>query len=233
MGRAWRQRFGEDGLGRVGEDPRGSGPQALDPRGDGRRDRAVDHHDDSAGCHALVVSHDGQAGRCQPGYGAKDLVGSWGLTSHTWSTPFKLCNDPRFEEKLIDMVGLYLNRPDKAVVLWMDEKSQFGVRPHRTEVPMMKGPAPTMTHDYKRNGTTTLFAALDVLTGNVIGSASPGTATPIPRIPAQDRQGVPEAPQVHMILDNYDTHSRTPTSRPGSNGSSTSTCTKPRPRRPG
>ena len=87
---------------------------------------------------------------------------------------FKLSNDKRFEEKLVDVVGLYLNPPDKAVVLCMDEKCQIQAL-DRTQatLPMKKGRAGTMTHDYKRNGTTTLFAALDVLTGRVIGQCLP------------------------------------------------------------
>ena len=87
---------------------------------------------------------------------------------------FKLSNDPKFEEKLIDVVGLYLNPPEKAIVLCMDEKSSVQAL-DRTQpsLPMKPGRAQTMTHDYKRNGTTTLFAALDVLTGTVIGQCLP------------------------------------------------------------
>src|SRR5439155_590534 len=87
---------------------------------------------------------------------------------------FKLSNDPRFEEKLADVVGLYLNPPERAIVLSMDEKSQIQAL-DRTQpsLPMKPGRAGTMTHDYKRNGTTTLFAALDVLTGSVIGQCLP------------------------------------------------------------
>ena len=87
---------------------------------------------------------------------------------------FKLSNDKRFEEKLVDVVGLYLNPPEKAIVLCMDEKSQIQAL-DRTQpsLPMKPGRAGTMTHDYKRNGTTTLFAALDVLTGKVIGQCLP------------------------------------------------------------
>ena len=92
-----------------------------------------------------------------------------GLKPHRVET-FKLSNDPQFEDKLIDVVGLYLNPPKKAVVLCMDEKSQIQAL-DRTQpsLPMTKGRAGTMTHDYKRNGTTTLFAALDVATGTVLG----------------------------------------------------------------
>src|SRR5665213_3103901 len=101
---------------------------------------------------------------------------SWsarGLKPHRVET-FKLSNDPRFEEKLVDVVGLYLNPPENAIVLCMDEKSQIQAL-DRTQpsLPMKPGRAETMTHDYKRNGTTTLFAALDVLTGSVIGQCRP------------------------------------------------------------
>src|SRR3982074_3181803 len=93
-----------------------------------------------------------------------------GLKPHRVRT-FKLSNDPRFTEKLTDVVGLYLNPPERALVLSVDEKSQIDAL-HRTQptLPMKPGRAGTMTHDYKRNGTTTLFAALNTLDGSVIGS---------------------------------------------------------------
>ena len=83
---------------------------------------------------------------------------------------FKLSKDPRFAEKLVDIVGLYVDPPEHAVVLSIDEKSQIQAL-DRTQpgLPMKKGRCGTMTHDYKRNGTTTLFAALNVLDGTVIG----------------------------------------------------------------
>ena len=92
-----------------------------------------------------------------------------GLAPHRVRT-FKLSRDPRFSEKLTDVVGLYLDPPDKAIVLCVDEKSQIQAL-DRTQpsLPMKRGRAGTLTHDYKRNGTTTLFAALDVLEGTVIG----------------------------------------------------------------
>ncbi len=121
---------------------------------------------------------------------------------------FKLSNDKRFEEKLVDVVGLYLNPPEKAVVLCMDEKSQIQALDRtQASLPMKKGRAGTMTHDYKRNGTTTLFAALDVLTGLVIGECLPrhrhGEFLKFLRI--IDRE-VPKGLQIHLILDNYATH---------------------------
>ena len=122
---------------------------------------------------------------------------------------FKLSTDPRFEEKPVDVVGLYLNPPDKAVVLCLDAKSQVQAL-DRTQpsLPMKKGRAGTMTHDYKRHGTTTLFAALNVLTGAVIGQCLPRHRHDeflvfLRRI----QREVPRGLQVHVILDNYSTHS--------------------------
>jgi len=121
---------------------------------------------------------------------------------------FKVSNDPRFEEELVDVVGLYLNPPTRAVVLCMDEKSQIQAL-DRTQatLPMVKGRAGTMTHDYKRNGTTTLFAALDVLSGKVIGQCLPKHRHEefLTFLRTIDRE-VPKGVGVHLILDNYATH---------------------------
>src|SRR5512136_1864062 len=93
-----------------------------------------------------------------------------GLQPHRVET-FKLSKDKRFVEKLTDVVGVYLNPPDKAVVLCVDEKSQIqALNRMQPGLPMKPGRCGTMTHDYKRNGTTCLFAALNVLDGTVIGS---------------------------------------------------------------
>ncbi len=130
-----------------------------------------------------------------------------GLKPHLVKT-FKLSNDPRFEEKLIDVVGLYLNPPDQAIVLCMDEKSSVQAL-DRTQpsLPMVRGRAATLTHDYKRHGTTTLFAALDVLTGKVIGSCLPKHRhSEFLRFLKTIDAAVPAGLQVHLILDNYATH---------------------------
>ncbi len=121
---------------------------------------------------------------------------------------FKVSNDPRFTEKLIDVVGLYLNPPERAIVLCMDEKSQIQALDRtQASLPMTPGRAGTMTHDYKRNGTTTLFAALDVLTGRVIGQCLPRHRHEefLTFLKTIDRE-VPRGLQVHLILDNYATH---------------------------
>jgi hypothetical protein len=129
-----------------------------------------------------------------------------GLQPHRVET-FKLSNDKRFEQKLIDVVGLYLNRPDKAVVLCMDEKSQIqALDPTQPTVPMKPGRAGTMTHGHKRNGTTTLFAALNVLTGTVIGQClAKHTNTEFLRFLRRIDREVPEGLAVHLILDNHGT----------------------------
>lgn len=130
-----------------------------------------------------------------------------GLAPHRVDT-FKVSNDPAFTEKLIDVVGLYLDPPEKAIVLCMDEKSQVQAL-DRTQpsLPMVPGRAGTMTHDYKRNGTTTLFAALDVLTGKVIGQCLPRHRHEefLKFLKTLDAQ-IPRDLQVHLILDNYSTH---------------------------
>jgi transposase len=130
-----------------------------------------------------------------------------GLKPHRIET-FKLSNDRRFEEKLVDVVGLYLNPPEKAVVLCMDEKSQIQALDRtQASLPMKRGRAGTMTHDYKRNGTTTLFAALDVLSGAVIGQCLPRHRhTEFLRFLRTIEREVPEGLEIHLILDNYSTH---------------------------
>jgi transposase len=123
-------------------------------------------------------------------------------------TTFKLSNDPQFAEKVTDVVGLYLNPPDKALVLCVDEKSQIQAL-DRTQpgLPLKKGRAATMTHDYKRHGTTTLFAALDAKTGGVIGQCLPRhrAAEFIRFLRIIDRNTAKHL-DVHLIVDNSSTH---------------------------
>ena len=130
-----------------------------------------------------------------------------GLKPHLQRT-FKLSRDPRFVDKLVDVVGLYLDPPDKAIVLSCDEKSQIqALNRSQPGLPMKPGRAGTMTHDYKRHGTTTLFAALNTLDGTVISMC-------------QDRhrheewlnflrlidRNTPKSKQLHLIADNYSAH---------------------------
>lgn len=121
---------------------------------------------------------------------------------------FKLSNDPQFAEKLHDIVGLYVDPPEHAIVLSVDEKSQIQAL-DRTQpgLPMKKGRAGTMTHDYKRNGTTTLFAAFDVLEGKVIGRCMQRHRhEEFIRFLNAIEAEVPKRKSVHVVLDNYATH---------------------------
>lgn len=135
---------------------------------------------------------------------------SHNLKPHRTGT-FKLSRDPHFLEKLTDVVGLYLNPPEKAIVLCVDEKSQIQAL-NRTQpgLPMKKGRCGTMTHDYQRNGTTSLFAALNVLEGKVIGSCYQRHRHQefIKFLRQIDRE-FPGPVVLHLIMDNYGTH-RTP-----------------------
>jgi transposase len=130
-----------------------------------------------------------------------------GLKPHL-TRRFKISNDPQFEEKVTDVVGLYMNPPDRALVLCVDEKSQIQAL-DRTQpgLPLKKGRAATMTHDYKRHGTTTLFAALDVKSGLVIGECQPRhRAKEFIRFLKRIDRCVKKHLDVHLVLDNYGTH---------------------------
>ena len=130
-----------------------------------------------------------------------------GLKPHLIRT-FKLSNDPRFEEKLRDVVGLYLDPPHNAAVFSFDEKSQIQAL-DRTQpgLPMKKGRCATMTHDYKRHGTTTLFAALNMATGEVIGKTyRKHRHQEVLRFLREVEKTVPKEQEIHIVLDNYATH---------------------------
>ena len=116
---------------------------------------------------------------------------------------FKVSNDPLFEEKVTEIVGLYLDPPDRAVVLCVDEKSQIQAL-DRTQpgLPLKKGRAATMTHDYKRHGTTTLFAALDVKSGLVIGECMPRhRAKEFLSFLRRIDRAVKKPRDIHLVLD--------------------------------
>lgn len=124
------------------------------------------------------------------------------------SKTFKLSRDPKFLEKLTDVVGLYLNPPDQAIVLCVDEKSQIQAL-NRTQpsLPLKKGRCGTLTHDYKRNGTTTLFAALDLLQGKVIGDFHKRHRHQefLKFLRRIDREFA-DGRALHIVMDNYGTH---------------------------
>ena len=145
------------------------------------------------------------------GFGATTVRRVWqsnGLKPHLGRT-FKLSRDPRFEDKLLDVVGLYMNPPEHALVLSCDEKSQIQAL-NRTQpgLPIKRGRAGTVTHDYKRHGTTTLFAALNTIDGSVISMCQPrhrhGEWLKFLRL---INRSTPKHLSLHLIVDNYATHS--------------------------
>ena len=148
---------------------------------------------------------------------SKSTVGriwrAFGLKPHQVET-FKLSNDPQFIDKVRDIVGLYLDPPEKALVLCVDEKSQIQALDRSAPVlPMMPGMPERRTHDYVRHGVTTLFAALDVATGQIIGSIHRRhRATEFKKFLAKLDAEVPAELDVHLICDNYSTH-KAPTVR--------------------
>jgi transposase len=202
----WRERFAQEGLkaSSVVRPGRGRKP-SIPPEKVEAIVRATLYETPEGethwSCRSMAQAHGVSAATVQRIWAAR------GLKPHRVET-FKLSNDPRFEEKLVDVVGLYLNPPENAIVLCMDEKSQIQAL-DRTQpsLPIKPGRAGTMTHDYKRNGTTTLFAALDVLTGSVIGQCLPRHRHVefLKFLRTIDRE-IPKGLRIHLILDNYATH---------------------------
>ncbi len=204
--RSWRSRFEQDGLAKLGKVKAGRGRKSNIPQSKIEEIVELTRTSKPAGqthwtCRTMAKKVGVSSATVQRVWAAR------GLKPHLVHS-FKLSNDPRFEEKLVDVVGLYLNPPEGAIVLCLDEKSSVQAL-DRTQpsLPMKKGRAATMTHDYKRHGTTTLFAALDVLTGTVIGQCLPRHRHEefLKFLRTIERE-VPAGLQVHLICDNYATH---------------------------
>jgi transposase/transposase-like protein len=202
----WRERFAEDGLKGFSTVRPGRGRKPSIPRAKVEEIVRLTLHETPPGethwsCRTMAARAGVSPATVQRIWSAR------GLQPHRVQM-FKLSGDPRFEEKLVDVVGLYLDPPENAIVLCMDEKSQIQALDRtQASLPIKPGRAGTMTHDYKRNGTTTLFAALDVLTGSVIGQCLPRHRHVefLKFLRTIDRE-VPKGLQVHLILDNYATH---------------------------
>jgi transposase len=203
---AWRTRFEQEGLAKFAKVKAGRGRKPTIPPEKVAAIVEATLHDKPPGqthwsCRSMAKAQGVSPATVQRVWTAR------GLKPHLVKT-FKLSNDKQFEEKLVDVVGLYLNPPDKAVVLCMDEKSQIQAL-DRTQpsLPIKKGRAGTMTHDYKRNGTTTLFAALNVITGVIIGECLPRHRhEEFLKFLRKIEREVPRGLAIHMILDNYGTH---------------------------
>ena len=199
----WRDRYAEAGLAGIERDlPRGAPPVKVDVARlveltTQTKPEAATHWSTRTMAAVLEVS-------------PSTVMRHWqanGLKPHL-VRGFKVSRDPKFVEKLEDIVGLYMSPPEHAIVLCCDEKSQVQAL-DRTQpgLPMKKGRAQTMTHDYKRNGTTTLFAALNVLDGQVIGQCQQRhTHAEWLKFLRQIDRETPKDKTLHLIADNYATH---------------------------
>lgn len=199
----WRQRFAEGGLAAIEKDlPRGGRKKSVD------HERIIELTTQTKPENATHWSTRRMAEVV--GVSPTTVLRTWrahGLKPHRIEA-FKVSRDPQFVEKLEDIVGLYLNPPEHALVLCCDEKSQVQAL-DRTQpgLPMKKGRAATMTHDYKRHGTTTLFAALNTLDGSVISRCeSRHRHVEWLRFLKQIDRETPKEKTLHVICDNYSTH---------------------------
>jgi transposase len=202
----WRSRFLQGGIEALQQDaPRSGRPPTVTPEVESRILQVTLHSKPAAATHwstRTLADH--------LGLSATAIRRVWqrnGIKPHV-SRTFKLSRDPRFEDKLVDVVGLYLNPPEHALVLSCDEKSQIQAL-NRTQpgLPMKRGRAGTVTHDYKRHGTTTLFAALNTLDGSVISMCQPRHRHEewLKFLRLIDRK-TPKHLTLHLIVDNYATH---------------------------
>lgn len=202
----WRNRFLREGMAALEKDaPRPGRPRIITAAEVKRVVQRTLHEQPAHATHWSTRSMARAAGISEAS--VRRIWRAHGLKPHQLRT-FKLSRDPQFQEKLEDIVGLYLNPPEHAIVLCADEKSQIQAL-DRTQpgLPMKKGRCGTMTHDYKRNGTATLFAALDALAGQVISMCDDRHRHQewLKFLRAID-DVVPQDKQIHMIVDNYATH---------------------------
>ena len=202
----WRKRFAEQGLPGISKDK--TRPGRIKSVGRAKESEIIRKtlHEKPAG-----ATHWSRSTMAAEAGVSESTVGRvWarnGLKPHLHRT-FKLSNDKQFEEKLEDIVGLYLSPPEHAVVFSCDEKSQIQAL-DRTQpgLPLKKGRCETMTHDYKRNGTTSLFAALNTVTGEVVGKCmNKHRHEEWLKFLRLIEKSVPCGKEIHIICDNYSTH---------------------------
>ena len=201
----WRRRFVERRMDGLHDEPRSGAPRSVD---DARIEAVIVRTLESAPPDATHWSSRGMARAS--GLSVSTVQRIWrafGLQPHRQET-FKLSSDPLFVEKVRDVVGLYLAPPDRAMVLCVDEKSQIqALDRSQPLLPMRPGQVERRTHDYVRHGTTSLFAALDIATGRVIGKCYPRhRATEFRRFLNEIERAVPADLDVHLVMDNYATH---------------------------
>lgn len=201
----WRERFRCNGLDGLCDEPRPGAPRTVN---DDKVEEIVvktleNKPKDATHWSTRLMAKDARVSQTT-------VVRVWhafGLKPHLEDT-FKLSKDPMFIEKVRDIVGLYMNPPEKAVVLCVDEKSQVQAL-DRTQplLPMSPGYPERKSHDYVRNGTTSLFAALDVATGNVVGKCHhQHRHQEFLKFLKTIEANVPEGLDVHLVMDNYGTH---------------------------
>ena len=201
----WRKRFLRDGCDGLLDEPRPGAPRTVS---DADVERVVVATLESLPRGATQWSTRSMAGKCGLSFATVGRIWrAFGLKPHRSET-FKLSRDPLFIEKVRDIVGLYLHPPEQAVVLCVDEKSQIQALDRTQPVlPMRPGVPERQTHDYKRNGTTSLFAALNTATGEVIGKCCRRhRSVEFKRFLALIAKAVPPELDIHLVLDNYGTH---------------------------
>ncbi len=201
----WRRRFVEHRLDGLSDDPRPGAPRKItDDQVEAVIVKTLEEKPTDA-THWSTRSMATQVGMSQTTIGR--IWRAFGLQPHR-SESFKLSTDPFFVEKVRDIVGLYLDPPERAVVLCVDEKSQIqALNRFQPILPMMPATPERRSHDYVRHGTTSLFAALDMASGKVIGSLrQQHRAAEFKKFLIQIDEEVPAELSVHLILDNYATH---------------------------
>ena len=201
----WRHRFIADRLEGMEDQPRSGAPRTID---DERIEATIVRTLESLPPNATHWSSRGMAKAS--GLSVSTVQRIWrafGLRPHRLET-FKLSTDPDFVAKVRDVVGLYRSPPERALVLSVDEKSQIqALDRSQPMLPMRPGQPARRSHDYKRHGTTSLFAALDVATGRVIGKCYPRhRSAEFRRFLDEIEAAVPSELDVHLIMDNYATH---------------------------
>jgi transposase len=201
----WRRRFVANGLEGLRDEPRSGTPRTIE---DERIEAVIVKTLESVPPDATHWSSRGMAKAS--GLSVSTVQRIWrafGLQPHRLET-FKLSTDPDFVSKVRDVVGLYMSPPDRALVLCVDEKSQIqALDRSQPMLPMRPGQPARRTHDYKRHGTTSLFAALDIATGRVIGKCYPRhRASEFRKFLDEIEANVPADLDVHLVMDNYATH---------------------------
>ena len=201
----WRRRFAEHRLEGLWDEPRSGTPRTIE---DARIEAVIVRTLETKPADATHWSSRGMARAS--GLSVSTVQRIWrafGLQPHRLET-FKLSTDPDFVAKIRDVVGLYVAPPERAIVLCVDEKSQIqALDRSQPMLPMRPGQAERRSHDYKRHGTTSLFAALDIATGRVIGKCyGRHRAKEFRKFLDEIEAAVPHDLDVHLVMDNYATH---------------------------